>query len=79
MINSPFDNVKPLERLARLVIGSLLVASIFNPGVTAYWLALLAVYPFITAIMAWDPLYALMDQIKLHSPTKSRMATHAHA
>lgn len=77
MFNSPFDNVSTFERLARMTLGGLLVAAIFYPGVTATWLALLAIYPFTTAIMAWDPLYALIDQVKLHMPTKNRLATHA--
>jgi len=73
MTDSRFDNVVPLERLIRLAVGGVLIAVIFSPAVTAYWLALLAVYPVITAIMAWDPLYALMDRANLQIPFKKEM------
>lgn len=79
MFNSPFDNVSTFDRLARMALGSFMVAAIFYPGVTATWLALLAIYPFTTAVIAWDPLYALINQVKLHMPTKGRLGTHAHA
>lgn len=78
MFSSPFDNIKPLERLIRMVLGSLLVAAVFYPGVAAPWLALLAIYPLITATLAWDPIYAMLDQLKLHMPTRTRAALHAH-
>lgn len=73
MTNSRFDNVNPLGRLLRLAAGSVLIAVIFDSSVNAFWLALLAVYPVMTAIMAWDPLYALMDQVKLQMPFKKEM------
>jgi Protein of unknown function (DUF2892) len=68
MTDSRFDNVNPLERLIRLAAGGVLIAVIFYPGVTAFWLALVAVYPIMTAIMAWDPLYALLGNVKLQMP-----------
>jgi hypothetical protein len=79
MTDTQFDNVKPLERLTRLMVGGVLIAAIYYPGVTAYWLALLAVYPVITAIMAWDPLYAALAQLKLQLPSRSRMEARAPA
>lgn len=79
MTDALYGNVTSFERLARLVVGGILIAVIFNPGVSAYWLALLAVYPIITAIMAWDPLYALMDQLKSHMPVRRAGLKHATA
>jgi len=73
MTDSRFDNVIPLERLIRLAVGGVLIAVIFYPSVTAFWLALLAVYPVMTAIMAWDPLYALMEQAKVQMPFNKEM------
>ncbi len=77
MFKSPSDNVKPLERTLRIAVGSLLVAAAFDPTIAAPWVALLAIYPLITATLAWDPVYALLDQLKLHVPTRTRVALHA--
>ncbi len=56
------------DRVARLLLGGLLIGLVmsFAPVVPA-WLALLATYPVLTAIMAWDPLYAAADA--LHRPS----------
>ena len=78
MFSSSYDNVKPLERTLRIAVGSLLVATAFNPVIAAPWVALLAIYPLITATIAWDPVYSLLDQLKLHMPARTRMALHAH-
>ncbi len=78
MFSSPSDNLKPLERTLRVAVGSLLVAAAFNPAIAAPWMALLAIYPLITATIAWDPVYSLLDQLKLHMPARTRMALHAH-
>lgn len=80
MTISRFDNVMPIERLARVVVGSIMLAAIFYPDVTAFkWLALVAIYPFMTAIMAWDPLYALVGQLKVRMPASRSVLTHSPA
>lgn len=59
-----YGNVTSFERLARLAVGGVLISAGLNPEIDAHWLSLLSVYPVITAIMAWDPLYAFVDQVK---------------
>jgi hypothetical protein len=53
------------ERGSRYFVGALLIASVMAqlPGVPV-WVALLAVYPIGTAIMAWDPLFALLETLR---------------
>jgi hypothetical protein len=58
------------ERGSRYFVGALLIASVMAqlPGVPV-WIALMAVYPIGTAIMAWDPLYAGLEMLRqqMHS------------
>ena len=79
MLYTTYDNIRPADRLARLVVGAALIAVIFSPAFNAYWVSLVSVYPIMTAIMAWDPVYALMENHKSHTPSKSRRLTHTHA
>ena len=59
-MNSILDsNMTNLERVIRMLIGFSLVSSVmFFGSMVPPWVALYAVYPLITAIMAWDPIYA---------------------
>ena len=53
------SNIAYVERVARMGIGFALVSSVmFFGSVVPAWVSLFAVYPVITAIMAWDPIYA---------------------
>jgi hypothetical protein len=53
------------ERGGRYLVGALLIASVMAqvPGVPV-WVALMAMYPIGTAIMAWDPLYAGLEMLR---------------
>jgi hypothetical protein len=79
MLKTRYDNIHSIDRIARLALGAVMVTFIFNPTFDAYWVALASVYPIMTAIMAWDPIYAWFESMKRHSPAKSKAFTHAPA
>ncbi len=79
MLKTPYDNVQPIDRLARFILGAAMIALIFTPGFNSYWITLASVYPIMTAIMAWDPLYALLGQLQSSAARKSKPLTHAPA
>jgi len=56
-----FDtNVNSSERGSRLVLSAALIGSVLvAPESVSVVLALIALYPAFTALMAWDPVYAL--------------------
>lgn len=54
-------NVSVYGRAERLLVGIVLVSSVmFYGSVVPPWVSLLAVYPLITSIMAWDPIFAVV-------------------
>ena len=54
------ENMGTMETGFRFLLGTLLLALAMFGIETAAWVALLAIYPVITAIMAWDPVYAII-------------------
>lgn len=64
-------NINFYDRINRLVIGTMaLLATMATNGIPP-WVALLTLYPILTAIVAWDPLYAAVRALfsKLHKNT----------
>lgn len=55
-------NLHALDRLARMVLGVLMMVIGWNAeaGVVAFVLRLFAFYPLITGLVGWDPIYALL-------------------
>jgi hypothetical protein len=52
------ENLSRCEIGTRFLLGAVLLAATVFAGAMAIWVALLAIYPVMTAIMAWDPVYA---------------------
>lgn len=66
------ENMSSYESGFRMVLGSLfLIAAVFT-GFTDLWVALLAIYPVMTAIMAWDPFYAAIRMLVCMSKSSGR-------
>jgi len=67
MTNTTYTNINSIERATRIVTGLALIYSITLPGgtlgITAI-LPLVAVYPIMTGIMGWDPVYSMIAQLK---------------
>ncbi len=64
-----FENVTNNEAILRFLIGMLLVVMLLVLDLTSQWIAVTAMgacYPVFTAIMKWDPLYALLDYLGEH-------------
>lgn len=62
------ENISSMEIGFRFSLGAALIAAamfgneMFG-GENLTWTALLAVYPVVTAFMAWDPVYAIAQEI----------------
>lgn len=57
-------NIRFSENVARYVLGALLIGLVMYVPFAPVWLALVAIYPIVTAIIAWDPLYAAGGLLK---------------
>lgn len=57
------ENIGTWEMGIRFLLGAALLSAAMFDVDAAVWIALFAIYPVITAIMAWDPLYAVFSQI----------------
>ena len=57
------ENLTTAESARRYVLTAIILAFFFaNPGIPA-WVALLSVYPFATAMLKWDPLNAVFENM----------------
>jgi hypothetical protein len=72
------ENLGTVGVVIRLMLGALLLAAILVSNVVPVWVALIAVYPVITAIMIWDPVYAAIRFVRASiagSPHKLKAIT----
>ncbi len=58
------QNLGRTETSLRWILGGGLIMAVLSSAYTPAWLALLAAYPVFTAILAWDPLYAMLGLTK---------------
>ncbi len=79
MMHKHFDNIGTADRLARFVLGAILIAMIFSPNFNSTWVSLLSIYPIMTAIMAWDPIYAYLQKLASNKSAKQPTLSHATA
>ena len=66
------ENMCLSETVFRLMLGIALLAVTMFDSKAAVWLALLAVYPVISAITAWDPFYAISKMIRWNTKAASQ-------
>ncbi|MDT8385480.1 MAG: DUF2892 domain-containing protein [Gammaproteobacteria bacterium] len=58
-------NMTDYEVIGRLFTGAALISGVmFFSDTVPPWVALVAVYPVMTAITAWDPLYATLIKMR---------------
>lgn len=57
-------NIRLSENVVRYVLGALLIGLVMYVPFAPVWLALVAIYPIVTAIISWDPLYAAGGLLK---------------
>ena len=78
-MNIMTTNVSRSESFRRYALGLVILGVFFaNPSLPA-WLALIALYPLATALMQWDPLNALFDNLLRKGADKIDLATMASA
>jgi len=56
-----------LERLSRAFLGTVLLILSFAYAINSDWFAAMhfvAMYPLLTALIAWDPVYMIIDLVK---------------
>lgn len=53
-------NMGLYDRVNRLVLGCLLLIAMMDTNNLPPWLTLFTLYPILTAITAWDPVYAVL-------------------
>jgi len=56
-------NMSLYDRINRIVIGSVMLIATMATNSIPPWVALLTLYPMLTAIIAWDPLYAIFEAV----------------
>ena len=57
-------NIKTSERVVRSVFSIIIpIAVLLSPDLPP-WLALVAIYPFFTALTEWDPFYAAFNALR---------------
>lgn len=78
-MNTYLGNIGTIERIMRLALGTLLLGMVFRPELPPQWFALVAPYPIITAIIAWDPFYALFEELKHKLLKSAPLSKQAHA
>ena len=61
------NNLSILNRTLRLVTGFSIIVAVLSLGQMPTWLLLLSTYPIFTAIINWDPFYAIYKMLNAHS------------
>jgi hypothetical protein len=67
MKSNKYFTVGIFDRIARLIFGVALIALALNNPTETDWFArliIIAVYPLLTALVAWDPVYAFFEIVR---------------
>ncbi|MEJ2567135.1 MAG: DUF2892 domain-containing protein [Gammaproteobacteria bacterium] len=57
-------NVKTHEQVIRSIFSLLIAVAVLSLPQLPPWLALVAIYPFFTALIGWDPFYAAFNALR---------------
>jgi len=60
-------NVKTSEQVIRPIVSIIIATAVLLMPQLPPWLALVAIYPFFTALIGWDPFYAAFNALR-HKP-----------
>ena len=58
------SNVRAHEQVIRPVLSILIAVAVLLLPQLPPWLALVAIYPFFTALIEWDPFYAVFNALR---------------
>jgi hypothetical protein len=69
-------NLSVYDRINRAIIGSIMLIATMATTSIPPWVALLTLYPILTAIIVWDPLYAIFGATvsKIHKRTTDKLS-----
>ena len=67
------------ERLIRYVVGALLIVLSVLMMQIPLWFACVANYPIFTAMVQWDPFYALFDLVRRQFTSRPAVVREAYA
>ena len=57
-------NIKTSEQVIRPIFSLMIAAAVLLLPQLPPWLALVAIYPFFTALIGWDPFYAVFNILR---------------
>ena len=57
-------NVKTSEQVIRPIVSIIIATAVLLMPELPPWLALVAIYPFFTALIGWDPFYAAFNALR---------------
>jgi Inner membrane protein YgaP-like, transmembrane domain len=71
-------NVNTPEQVIRPIFSLMIAAAVLLLPQLPPWLALVAIYPFFTALIGWDPFYAVFNALRRRQQTHgiSRRVSH---
>jgi hypothetical protein len=58
------SNVKTSEQVIRPIVSIIIATAVLLMPQLPPWLALVAFYPFFTALIGWDPFYAVFNALR---------------
>lgn len=64
-----YSNVNTHEQIIRPIISILIAVAVLRLPQIPPWVALLSVYPFFTALIGWDPFYAVFNALRAKQDT----------
>ena len=59
------SNVGTYEAVSRLILAIVIDAAVLLLAAMPPWIAITAIYFFFTALIQWDPFYALFDALRM--------------
>ena len=65
------SNVNTPEQIIRPIFALLIAVAVLLLPQLPPWLALAAIYPFFTALIGWDPFYALFNALRNRQPAQA--------
>ena len=64
MMDLTNSKIGKFEQITRFILGAVLIGIVMQIPNAPVWLALVATYPIFTAIIAWDPFYAVFEALR---------------
>ena len=63
-------NINTSEQVIRPIVSIIIAVAVLLMPQLPPWLALVALYPFFTALIGWDPFYAVFNALRNRQPSR---------